>query len=188
MDPISAGLGIVGFGLQLFGSFGASEDAAKAAGIQKNIAADEQKINEQKRQQMLLESSRKQLEVFRNMQRQRAAATAAAVNQGASLGSGLEGGLAGVTAGSFFNSLGINQNVEIGQNIFGINADISAQKMQLADVQASQASNMGLASLGGSLMKSSGTIGSLGKNFFSGFGGSGNYSGTAGSSNTGGLY
>lgn len=173
MDPISSGLGIIGFGLQLFGLSESIDAAEKSASIKKSIAGDEQAINEQKRQQMLLESSRKQLEIFRNMQRQRAMATAAAVNQGASLGSGLQGGLAGVTNQSLFNSLGISQNVEIGQNIFDINSRISDKKMQLADVETDQATAAGWASLGGSLMKAGPTFGSLGQNaasFFKGFG------------------
>jgi len=166
MDPISAGLNIVGFGMQVFGAISGAESAQEAANIKKGIAGDEQKINEQKRQQMLLESSRKQMEIFRNMQRQRAMATAAAVNQGASLGSGLQGGLAGVSGQSFFNSLGISQNVELGQNIFSINNDISSKKMQLADVEADQAEAAGWASLGGSLMKSSDTFGKMGQSLF----------------------
>ncbi len=165
MDPLSIGLQVVGFGLQMFGAFGASNNAHQIAEVNKGIAADEQKINEQKRQQMLLESRRKQMEIFRNEQRQRAMATAAAVNQGAQFGSGLQGGLAGVTSMSLFNSQGINQNVEIGQNIFGINNDISSKKMQLAELGADQAQNQGLASLGGSLMKAGPTIGQLGQNF-----------------------
>lgn len=190
MDPISIGLGVVGLGLQIFGASEGASAAKQAASIQRGIAADEQKINEQRKQQMLLESSRKQLEIFRNNQRQRALATAAAVNQGASFGSGLQGGLAGVTNMSLFNSQGINQNVEIGTNIFGINDAISQKKMQLADVQAQQAEAAGWASLGGSLMKAGPTFGSLGQNLFAGFGSGfgGNYSGTPGAKNTGGLY
>lgn len=164
MDPISIGLGVVGFGLQLFGMSQANEAAQQSSSIKKGIAQDEQRINEQKRQQMLLESSRKQMEIFRNMQRQRAMATAAAVNQGASGGSGLQGGLAGVTGQSLFNSLGINQNVELGQNIFSINNDISSKKMQLADVETQQSEAAGWASLGGSLIKAGPTFGALGQN------------------------
>jgi hypothetical protein len=169
-DPISAGLSVVGFGLQLFGMSEGMDAAKQSATIKKGIAEDEQKINEQKRQQMLLESSRKQMEVFRNMQRQRAMATAAAVNQGASSGSGLQGGLAGVSGQSLYNSLGISQNVELGQNIFSINNDISSKKMQLADVETQQSEAAGWASLGGSLMKAGPTFGSIGQNIFSGFG------------------
>lgn len=189
MDPITIGLGVVGLGLSLFGGLGQAQASKEAANISKGIAGDEQRINAQKQQQMMLESGRNQLEIYRNMQRARARATQAAVSQGAQLGSGLQGGLAQVTDQSFFNFQGINQNVELGQNIFGINNDISNKKMQLADVQGKAATDAGLASLGGALIKAGPMIGAMGKGFGGlSFGGGGNYTGTPGASNTGGLY
>lgn len=170
MDPLTLGAGIVGIGLQLFGGLGASKDAQRQAEISKQIAGDEQQINQQKYQQMQLEASRSSLQQFRNIQRMRSQATAAAVNQGAQFGSGLEGGLAEVQNEGMFNVQGINQNLQFGQTIFGINNDISSKKMQLADVQSSQATNQGLMSLGGSLVSNAGTIGKLGQNLSSGFG------------------
>lgn len=166
MDPISAGLNVVGLGMQLYGMFGGASASSKASDISHAIAEDEKQINAQKYQQMINDSQRRQLEIFRNAQRQRSMATAAAVNQGASSGSGLQGGLAGVSNMSYFNSLGVSQNLEIGQNIFGLNNDISDKKAQMADVQGEQAMYQGIASLGGSMMKSSGTFGALGKNAF----------------------
>ena len=170
MDPLTIGAGIVGIGLQLFGGFGASESAKRQAEISKQIAGDEQQINQQKYQQMQLEASRSSLQQFRNIQRMRAQATASATSQGAQFGSGLQGGLAEVTNEGMFNAQGINQNLQFGNTIFGINNDISSKKMQLADVQASQASDSALMSLGGSLVQNAGTIGKLGQNRSSGFG------------------
>lgn len=177
MDPLTIGLQAVGLGMQLFGAFGASGDAKhvaelnqQAAGINKGIAADEQKINEQKRIQMEMSARRLQTETFRNAQRARAQAEAAAVNQGATLGSGLQGGLSQVTSDALFNVQGIESNLAIGENIFDINRSISGKKMQLADVQsqisttqASQATNQSFMSLGGSLVNNAGTIGNIGK-------------------------
>lgn len=170
MDPISLGLAAVGFGLQLFGGISAAGHAKEAAQINQQIAADEGKINEQKKMQMELDARRQQLQVFRNAQRLRAQATAAAVNQGASYGSGLQGGLAQITDQEQFNLLGIGQNLQIGQTIFGYNQDISSQKQKLASVQSDVASDAAWASLGGSLVKNSGTIGGLAKDFSAGFG------------------
>lgn len=170
MDPVSAGLGIVGLGLQVYGAFGAAGKAKEASNLSVGIAGDEQQINAQKQQAMQLSAKRQQLEVFRNMQRQRAQATNAAVNQGALFGSGLQGGLAQVTDQSLFNSQGINQNLEIGQNIFGINNDISSKKMQLAQVQGEAATDQALGSLGGALIKMGPTVGGLAKDAYAGFG------------------
>jgi len=164
MNPLEIGLDVVGFGMQAFGAFGAASAAHQEADISKGIAADEQQISDQKRQQMELEARRSTLQQFRNIQRLRAQATAAAVNQGANFGSGLKGGLAETTNEGLFNAQGIQQNLKFGENIFNINSDISSKKMQLADVQASMATDQAWMSLGGALMKNSGTIGNLGKN------------------------
>lgn len=177
MDPISIGLGVVGLGMQIFGGIKGSEVAHQQAQESRAIAGDEQKINEQKRQQMLLEANRRQMEIFRNQQRARAQATNAAVQQGAQFGSGLQGGLAQVDDMSFFNLQGINQNVQIGQNIFDQNADISSHKMKLADLGADAADAAGIASLGGALMKAGPTIGAFGKQAFGGSGGFGSLMG-----------
>lgn len=174
MDFISAGLGIVGFGMQLFGGMESAKISKQQAQQSMAIAADEQKVNEQKQLQQQLESRRMQMQTLRNAQRQRAAGTAAAVNQGASGGSGLQGALGQNTAESMFNLQGISNSNEISGNIFGINNDISSHKMELARLGGDQAQAQGLASLGGSLMKIGPTVGAFGKDFSAGFGNIGN--------------
>lgn len=170
MDPISAGLSVVGLGIQLFGGSKSASDARRASQINYGIAEDEQKINQQKNLQMQLEASRSSLQQFRNMQRLRAQATASATSQGAQYGSGLEGGLAEITNEGLFNTQGINQATQFGNTIFGINNDISGKKMQLSQVQSDMASDQALSSLGGALVKNAGTIGGLGKDIQAGFG------------------
>jgi hypothetical protein len=187
MDPISIGLGVVGFGLQTFGSFSAASSARESARISRDIAGNEQAINEQKRTAMELSARRQQLEIYRNTQRLRAQAQQAGVNQGAYFGSGMAGGNAQVQNQGYFNLQGVSQNLELGRNIFGLNDRISASKMELAEVQGEAATAAGLASLGGSLVKAGPMIGAMGRGFSFG-GSSGNYSGTPGASNTGGLY
>lgn len=166
MNPLSLGVGILGLGLQAFGAFGASDAAREQARISQQIAGKEQEINEQKKQQMYFEANRMQLQQYRNIQRLRAQATAAAVNQGASSGSGLQGGLAATTASGLTNIMGIQGNVQFGENIFSLNNDISGFKKQMADAQADQSESQAWASLGGSLVNNAGTIGGLGKNLF----------------------
>lgn len=170
MEPISAGLGIVGLGLQLFGGISSSQKAKQASQINQKIAVDEGRINEQKRQQMELEGRRSQMEVFRNAQRLRAQATAAATNQGATFGSGIAGGLAQVTDQASTNLVGIGQNLEIGRNIFDINADVSRQKQALSSVSSDMATDAALGSLGGALVKYGPTIGGLAKDYTAGWG------------------
>ena len=165
MDPVSLGIGIVGLGLQLFGTSKAVDNSRQIAGVNRGIASDEERINAQKQQAMELSARRMQLENLRNNQRLRAQATNAATNQAAQFGSGLEGGLGQIQGQSLFNMAGVNQNLEIGQNIFGINKDISEKKMQLATLQGQQATNTALTSLGGTLVKEGPIIGGLTKDF-----------------------
>jgi hypothetical protein len=166
MDPFTLGAGIIGFGMQVGGMFGMASASKQAAQISQGIARDEQAINAQKYQQMLLQNRRQQLENIRNVQRQRALATASAVNQGAQYGTGLQGGLAEIYNKGTENALGLAQGEEIGTNIYNLNASISDKKMQMADVQSDMAISQGIMSLGGSLMGNAGTVGKLGKNVF----------------------
>jgi hypothetical protein len=163
MDPLTIGLQAGGLALQAFGAFGAASKAHEAADINIGIAGDEQQINEQKRLQMEMSARRQQVEVMRNAQRAGAQSTAAAANQGALFGSGYAGGQGQITAQATFDEQGINNNLSIGENIFSINNDISSKKMQLSSVQANQATDTALMSLGGSVVSNAGTIGNIGK-------------------------
>ena len=169
-DPISMGINAVGLGLQIYGAFSGSSDAHKAAGISKDIANQEMQINALKQQQMELEGRRTQVQNIRNTQRSIALGLNSAVNQGAQMGSGLGGGYAQSVNQGNWNMLGVDQALGIGRDIAGHNNKISQDKMQLADVQSDQATDQGIASLGGSLLKSGGIIGQ----FAQGFGGKSN--------------
>ncbi len=161
---IGAGIAAVGLGLSLFG--GASQASAtkeyaqKSYAVQQQISANENLVNDQRENAMQLNARRNSLEQFRNTQRMAARATAGAVSQGAQFGSGLAGGLGQVTAQGAYNVQGLNQNEEIGENIFGLNRTISGEKLQLAQLQSqygqTSATNQGFSSLGGSLMSLSG--------------------------------
>jgi len=178
MDPISIGLGLAGLGLSLFGgakqadiSKQQAQLSAQVAGVSGQIAGDELQVQAQKKQQMELEANRQQLQNFRNVQQARARSLASATTQGAEFGSGLEGGLASASDQGNVNALGINQNLEIGRNIFGIDTDISQKKIQIAGLQSQSAllggkaaTDQGITSLGGALLKSGPTIGSFTKN------------------------
>lgn len=163
MEPISIGLGLLGLGMQLFGgakSAGVSQQQAK---VSADIATQEQGINAQKMQQTQLEARRSTLQNFRNAQRLRAQATNAAVSGGAQYGSGLQGATAGITDTATENALGVNQSLAISQNIFGLNNNISNDKIQMAQLGGQQATDQAISSLGGSIMKAGPLIGGLSK-------------------------
>lgn len=170
MDPFTAfstATQVVGLGMSLFGGMSAASDASQAASIQSNIAGLEGGLEDQRHKAMELSASRQQLEILRNNQRARSTAMVNATNQGAQLGSGLQGGLDQVQDQSLFNLAGVNQNLQIGEKMFGINQQITAQKQQLAQIQGQSATDQSIASLGGALVKTGPVIGQIA----SGFGG-----------------
>lgn len=103
--------------------------------INKDIIAGGRNIEEQKQKAMELDARRQQLEVIRNQQRGRALALTTATSQGASRGSGLQGGYGQISGQTGVNLLGIQQNLDIGRNIFGINQGISDSRVAQADLQ-----------------------------------------------------
>lgn len=168
MEPISLAIGAVGLGMQIFGGLSSASNARQQASVSSDIAGQEYGINNAKQAAMDLQGRRTQLENVRNIQRARAQGTEAAVSQGAQFGSGLQGGLAQVTDQGLFNMQGVNDALQTGHQIAGYNNTISSDKMQLATLGGQAATDQGISSLGGALMKSGPVIGQLGQNAYSG--------------------
>lgn len=188
---IGAAVSAVGFGMSLFGGMSQADVAKQQAEVSGDIAKQEQGINAQKQQAMELAGRRQNMEIYRKMQQDQALALNSATNQGAQFGSGIQGGLAQVTDQSLFNAVGVNSALQTGRAIAGYNDAISNDKIKLASLGGQAATDAGYASLGGSLLKAGPTIGNLSGNALGSLGrlgNSGNYSGTPGSSISGGLY
>lgn len=164
-DPVSLGIQAVGLGLQLYSGFEQAEISKEVAQSQNIIAQQEGAINAAKQRQMELEARRMQTENIRNIQRGRAMAAQAAVNQGAQFGTGLQGGLAQVQQQGFWNMLGVDQALYTGREIAGYNQEISSQKARIASLGGDSAELQGYSSLGGALMKAGPTIGQLSQSF-----------------------
>lgn len=154
----SLAVGAAGVGTSVMGAMNAAE-------ANKNIAGLEMKAEEQRKIAMELDARRKTLEQVRVMQRAHSMATSNANNQGALLGSGVQGGYGQISGQGGTNLLGIAQNREIGENMFGINTQISGQKMNLADAQSMSAIGSGLTSLGSMGMSAVGNFGKLSGGF-----------------------
>jgi len=171
MDPLSLAIGAVGLGLQVFGGFGSSSAASKysqqANLVQQNEITHEQQINTLKQQAMEMNGRRQQMEDIRNTQRARAQAIQAAVSQGAQYGTGLAGGLSQITNQGLFDLSGVNSALQTGRAINTENQALSQDKIQMsslnAQYQSTQATDQGMMSIGGALLKSGPTIGALGK-------------------------
>lgn len=177
MFGIDDALMIGGMGASLFGAFGASSAARKAAEAQKSIAGLEIKANAQREQAMELNANRAMLQNVRMNQMARSVAQMNATSQGAQFGSGLQGGIGSISGGTGTNILGISQNLRIGRNLFDTYNKISHFKMDLGDAQSQLSTDQGLMSFGSSMMGASKSFGNLGSvnwgSLFSGGGGSG---------------
>lgn len=161
MDPLTLGIAAVSIGMQVFGGVSASEKAAQAASIQKNIAGLDENANAQRQTAMEIDARRKGLENFRQSQRLQATSLNNATGSGSQYGSGYAGGQAQVTDQGLFNAQGINQNLEIGQKLFGIDNQIDEQKKALSGVQSDMATDQSISNLGATIGKNAGTASNI---------------------------
>lgn len=150
-----------GLAASLFGTAGASSASSQYYQTQQNIAGLEGKVNDQRKAAMEVDARRRQLEVVRNNQRARSMAQTTATNQGAQFGSGLQGAYGGISGQSETNLTGVNQNLEIGRNIFGLDTQISQQRVAAAGFESQRSTDQGIQSLGNQIMNSSSKISGL---------------------------
>lgn len=168
MEPFSMML-MMGAGLafQGAGMFESSEGSKEYNESKKREIALEQKVDEQRRIKMNLDASRMQMENLRNVQRARSQSLTAATSQGAagSGSSGLQGAYGQIKAQGAWNSLGITQNLEIGNKVFDLNAQISQERIQQADANQKMQLGQGLSSFGSSLFGAGAAFGRLASGF-----------------------
>lgn len=146
-------LGVGGIATSIIGAMDASGAAQSASNDQKQIVQLQQQADQQRQQQMTLMGRRSQTEAIRNSQRARSLALNNAAGEGAQYGSGLQGGYGNIAGQTNTNMLGINQNLQIGQNMFGITSQENTAKINLASDQSAQQQGSALASLGGDITK-----------------------------------
>lgn len=160
MDPLTIA-SIIGMGLSAVGSFMGTQASSAASGIHQKIAGLEEDVNQQHRKAMEIDARRRQMDIIRTNQQKQALGMAAATNQGAQFGSGVAGGQAGIAGQSETNLVGVNQSLDIGRSIFGIDSQINEQRKQLASVETSSATASGVSALGSDLFKAAGPLQNL---------------------------
>lgn len=158
--PIIAAIGV---GVSAYGTVAQMGAAKDQAAAQQRQVEGEMRAEEIRRRAMELEARRRQIEIVRTQQRARSMALATSTAQNASLGSGLQGGYGQISGQSGWNSLGVSQNLGFGQQLFGINQDISQARIGMAQAGSQAAFGAGLSSLGGSLVTNAGTLSSVGQ-------------------------
>lgn len=138
-------------------SYQGSQKQAEA--VQQQVAL-EQQMEQERKKQMELDAMRRKRELIRRSVAAHSYAVAQTTAQGAgapgssALG-GAEGGISGRTG---TDELGINQNLEIGENLFGLNYNLLGTKQQYAEGQTTSSLGSGLYSLGGTILQNAGSI------------------------------
>jgi hypothetical protein len=162
MDPVTIGLTVAGFATSILGTMSASSDAKQISGYEQQNAGLEMQVNAQRKNAMEIDARRRQLDTVRNAQRSRHAAVATVQGQtGSTQGTGLQGAQAQLSGQGNFNLQGINQNLEIGRNIFGLDTSISQNKIAIAGLQGSQGTAQGIAAIGGDISRSATSLGNI---------------------------
>lgn len=148
MAAISTTIAAIGVAASVAGT------ATAYVGAQKQADAAEEAEKLRKRQ-MDLEADRQRRQIARQAAVARGQALSNATVQGAGAGSGAQGGMSGIVGEGALATRDVTTNQQIGAGIFNANA-------QYAQAGSMVAAGQGLSSLGGSLVKNSGTIGQIG--------------------------
>jgi hypothetical protein len=148
-----------------FGAYTSYQGAKEQAAAQQAQIAAEQQAEKIRMQAMRLDARRRRLEVVRTQQRTRANALAMGTAQGSSQGSGLQGAYGAIAGQSGVNLLGINQNAQLGENMFDANKMLSAARMDYAKAGETVALGQGISSIGNTLLSNLGTMSNIAGNF-----------------------
>lgn len=163
---LTAGVGAAGLGMQLLGTRGQVAGAQASSQAQQDLVNAQQEQDRIRQQAAALDAQRRQLQTVREAQVARSMALTSATAQGAQGGSGLQGGYGQIAGQLGVNTLGIQQNLQLGQDIFGIEtSQVTPAKLRYAQAQGQISTSQGLSSFGGSIMNSLPTIGKLSQGF-----------------------
>lgn len=172
MDPISALIAGGGMAMQAYSAYSSAQAAKEQAKYSAANAGLEMQQDQVRRQAMELNAHRQSMEVLRNAQRARAVGLNNATTSGSQLGSGVQGGYGQISGQSGVNLLGINQNLQMGEQMFDLNAQISQNKIAMAKAGGNLATSQAVGSFGKGLAGSYGPMSAMSKSFFGGGGGS----------------
>lgn len=167
MAAFSTMIAVAGLGLSAVGAYQQYSGMKEQQKTQSEIIGQQRNIEAERKKQMELDATRRRRELVRQMIAQQAQASAVMTAQGATgPGSSAVGGV----YGSVMNQgqrqiLGVNQNLEIGRNIFDANENIYQAQRRSASAGSDVAFGNMLSSFGGALVKNASVIGKVGGSF-----------------------
>ena len=148
---ITSGIGAIGTGVSIFGAIQKYEGAQAETTATVNQLQLQQKQNAVRQQAMETASRRQSLENLRKTQQARAMGLESATSGGAQFGSGFAGGQAQATAMGASNEQGISQSLQSGEQMFGLENQITQQKIAYANAAGQMNTGAGLSSLGSAI-------------------------------------
>lgn len=161
-SAIGSGVGgLFGLAGGIYTAIEGSQIAKQEAQVSQQEIGTELGMEATKLQAMELSGRRQMLQNVRNAQMARSMALTTAQGQGAQFSSGLAGAYGGIAGQAGTNTLGISQNLQIGQTMFNESAQLSQERIQMAGLQGEAATNSALGGMFGSLGKMGGPIGNL---------------------------
>lgn len=180
----------IGSAVSAGGAYMNYQGQRKQAAAQEQAIALQQQIEEQRQKQLNLDATRRKREIIRQSIAARAQALATVAAQNAQSGTALPSAYAGISGRSNVNLLGVEQNQEIGNSMFGLNRGLLGAYREGAAGQSMSATGQGLTSLGGMILSNATTIGRVGGTAFGGYGGGGysTYGGTVSAMGRGPIY
>lgn len=162
MALVTAAIAAVGLGLSAYGAY-QNYQGQKAANeaSQQSLAIQQQQEAERKKA-MELDAARRTREIIRQNVAARSLSLAAVTNQGAEFGSALPGAYGGESGRSGVNALGVSQNLEIGNTMFGLNSQLTDARSSYLNAQSRSALGSSLMGFGGAIVNNLGMINRVG--------------------------
>jgi hypothetical protein len=162
----AAAIAAIGVGIAGYGAYQSSSSASQSNALQaQSVAIQQEQLALQKKSMEL--DARRRRDIIRQNVAARSAALATTVAQGAQFGSALPGAYGGIEGRTGTNLLGIDQNLEIGRDMFGLKSRGAEVSGQIANANSNAASGAAMTSLGGALVTNSGQLAKVGTYFTS---------------------
>lgn len=167
MDPITAAISIAGLGISLFSSVKEAGISSQETALSQQNTQLQIQENAQRQLAMQISARRQQTQDVRTAQMTASRNLATGVGQtGGTSSSGVVAGQQGATSGGDFNLQGVNQNLQIGNTLFGLQNQQSQNQIAMAGLQGQMNNWKGIGAIGGSLSGSAGPLGNILGNFF----------------------
>lgn len=161
MDPVTAIMGGIGLGIELYGASKAKQASGRISQDQQQILGQEQAENDVRQRAVAMMAQRKQIQSVREAQMAGARSRAAAVQGGAQFGSGAKAGEQMAQSGNAYNQETISQDLQSANQMFSLDRGINQLKSQIGYAQTSLSNAQGIEQIGASLMGGAGALGRL---------------------------